>query len=234
MRDALADVGFVLLVREGGGNLAHGMETVRVYVGAVHFLFDLRQAARHTVRQQFHQDHRVVEMVEHDDVPIQDVEDVGGIVAGLRLVLDGDVFEVAHGIEAHVAVQATQVAVFPLDVEAVEECVDGLIGGEVFRKGPADTVPVRITGYRDAMFDGYAADGVDSDEGSGVLSAVVITGFHQGGLGIEVTEAHVHRNRRVQVGQSFPDGGGVIKSRHIPLPFACFSDRFRHLCHHAR
>ena len=232
--DSLADIGLVLLVREGGNGLPYGMEAVRIDIGAVHLLLNLRQAALFILSHQFHQHHRVVEMVEHDDVLVQDVEDVGGIVPGLGLVLDRDVLEIAHRVEGHVSVEAAHAAIFALDIEAVNELIDSHIRGVIGGQGLAEPGSVGISEGRDAVFDGDTADGRDADEGTGVLASVVVAGLHQGRLGIEVAQFHIDGNGRMEVGQALPGDRGVLKSCHIPSPFPCSSDRSRHPCRPGR
>ena len=65
-------------------------------------------------------------MVEHDDVSIENIIDVGGIVLRHRGILDGYILEVAHGIEAGESIEPTEVLSLTLNMERLDEVVDGL------------------------------------------------------------------------------------------------------------
>ena len=104
--DASADVGLVLLVGERRGRLADGVEAIRLHVRLVHRALQVSELAVAVVAVlgQGDERHRVVEVVEDDEVAVEDIVDVGGIVFCHRGVLDLDVLEVAHGVEGRVAV----------------------------------------------------------------------------------------------------------------------------------
>ena len=76
-----------------------------------------------------HRHHRqlVVEVVEYDDILIQDVQQVWGIVLLQRLVFHGDILEVAHSVERGIAVESANLLVLTLHLYAVYQCVDGLV-----------------------------------------------------------------------------------------------------------
>ena len=106
MLDAAADVGLVLLVGERRGRLADGVEAIRLHARLVDRALQVSELAVAVVAVlgQGDERHRVVEVVKDDEVAVEDIVDVGGIVFCHSGVLDLDVLEVAHGVEGRVTV----------------------------------------------------------------------------------------------------------------------------------
>ena len=118
--DALTDVGLVLFVGDGRTDFADGMEIKGARIVSVE---QPRQVVECPLGNgivavaEGDQGEAVVEMVEGDDVAEEDVEQVGGVVALHRLVLDGDVFEIPHRVERGIAVESAHAGMVALDVE---------------------------------------------------------------------------------------------------------------------
>ena len=156
----------------------------------------------------------VVEMVKGDDVLVEDVEHVGRIVLFLRDILDGDVLEVAYGIEGGVSVDPAILFPFPLHGETGQKIVKGMLRAVVVADGMRVVRAVRVSCRGSAMPQGDAGYRIQGDEGAAVVVAVVIGAFHQRALRIEVTHFQVGTDRRVKVAEDLSYGCGVAECVH--------------------
>ena len=128
MLDAPTNVLTVLVVCQRGSVIAHRMETILLIGTVVHIVLQLVKVIFLAISQQLDDSHFVLEVVEDDIVLIKNVEEVGGIVLCLCLVLHIDVLEIAHSVEGGVAKDAAITLVVALNVEVVQEIIDELSG----------------------------------------------------------------------------------------------------------
>ena len=59
----------------------------------------------------------VVEVVEHDDVPIENIVHIRGIVALHGLVPYGNILKIAHRIERCIAIKSTKLSALSLNLQ---------------------------------------------------------------------------------------------------------------------
>ena len=97
--DSLADIGLVLLVGQRAGGFAHRVEVIDAYICLLDAFFGFLQMVGFAVGQQLNDFHRVVEMVEDHHRFVQDVLQVGGVIALQGYVLDGDMLKIAYSVE---------------------------------------------------------------------------------------------------------------------------------------
>lgn len=209
MLDASADVFAVFVVGQRGGAVAHGTETVLLIGAAVHIVFQLVEVVLFAVLQEFDEGDFIFEMVEDDVVLVEDVEQVGGIVFGLRLVLHVDVLEVAHGVEGGVAIESAVGLVGSLDVETLEELVDEPCGVIAIADGTSLLLAIGELHHAHTVSHRHAADGVEADERTGVFAVVIVGAFHQRALRIGIAHSQINAHGCVEVAQNLL-GGGVI------------------------
>ena len=133
-------VGLMLIVGERRGGIANRVKLVRHGVGTVHHL---QEVGKMSVVAKCDESYLVVEMVEHYDVLIEDVEHVRCIVSLHGGVLDGNILKVANGIERGVAIQSAVLLVLPRDAEAGNEVVDGVIHAVVVGYRVSLLLPIR-------------------------------------------------------------------------------------------
>ena len=77
--------------------------------------------------QHFEQHHFVAEVVEDDEIAVEDIEHIGGIVLRHSAVFDRNLLEVTHSIERGVAVETAVIAVISLHAETAEEVTQGML-----------------------------------------------------------------------------------------------------------
>ena len=228
----------MLLVGDGRGDRTHGLEAVGRHASAAHGLHELVEAVALAGSQQLHEGHLVVVVVKDDDIFVEDVVHVGGVVVGLAVDCNIDVLKVAHGVERGVAIEAAILAALALDVEGGDEVGHGLLHGVGIGHGAGLNLAARHGEDGLPVAHGHAGQRVDAEKRAAVVVAVIVAALHEGALGIEVAQAHVHSHRRVEVGQKGARGCDVgvflFRSFHILLPFVCCSSRFPHLCRHGR
>ena len=97
--NAFSDIGLMFFVGERAGGFANGMEVVCREVVVADYPFQFVELIRFTVFDQFDEGERIVKVVEHHDIFVENVQQVGGIILFLRAVLDVNRFEIAYGIE---------------------------------------------------------------------------------------------------------------------------------------
>ena len=199
--DSFADVRLVLLVGQGAGGLAYGVETVRGIVAVVDGAFYFGNVARLFSASHFHQYHFALEIVENDDVLIQDVKDIGRIVLRLGAVFHFDRFEIAHGIERCVSVKPAISGILSRYVETRKEPVHHLLYAACI--GYLDFL-ARMVGIEQGSYPVAHADAgyrVQPDERAVVLRPVIVGTFHQGALRKQVAHLQVSAYRGMEVAQ---------------------------------
>ena len=181
---AATDVGLVLLVGEGRGDLAHGMEAIEGHIGTGQTEFQLVQCGTFSLGYEFMEVEDIVEMVELQDIAEEDVEHVGGIVEGLGLVLDINLLEIADGIERGEAPQGTavQLAGIALEGELLHELTDEGIAAVLGRNVTGGGTAVGIGTAALAMPYTHLCQGSDADEGMGILARMIVAGLHEDAL----------------------------------------------------
>ena len=217
--NAPADVGLVLFVGQGAGGFAHGVEVVGGEVVVADDAFQFVERVRFAVFGQFHQGHGVVEMVEGNDILVQDVEHVGGVVLCLCGILDVDVLEVAHGVERRVAVEAAVGFLLALHVETGEEVAEGVLRAVMVVDAMLRLGPVGEAHGGAAVPDGDAGHGRQGDEGAAVVVAVVVGTLHQRALRVEVAHLQVGAHGGVEVAENLPGGRVVMECFHLSVWF---------------
>ncbi len=112
---AAAYVRLVLLIGEGRGGFAHRVEMVRFHICLVHRLQQFVELSEVKSRDFFTfpleaqmKLHRVVEMVEDDDVLIHDVIDVRRIILLHGGILDRDILKISHRIEGGESIESAE------------------------------------------------------------------------------------------------------------------------------
>ena len=158
-------------------------------------------------------------MVEGDDILVQDVEHVGGVVLCLCGILDVDVLEVAHGVERRVAVEAAVGFLLALHVETGEEVAEGMLRAVTVVDGLLRLGPVGEAHGDVAVPDGDAGHGRQGDEGVAVVVAVVVGTLHQRALRVEVAHLQVGAHGGVEVAEYLPGGRVVMECFHLTVWF---------------
>ena len=156
-------------------------------------------------------------VVKDDDVPIEDIIHVWGIVLLLGLILHGDILEVAHGIERSIAIQSAVRRMFPFHLETIQEVVNDMMRTIVFIQLTTDHATIGEGADALAMTHGHRGHRVHPDERTTVVGIVVIGTLHQSALRIEVAQPHIHTHRRIEVAQ---DGSA----------FGCIMKTYIHIC----
>ena len=230
--DAAPDVGLVLLIGERRGGLTDRVEAVRFHICLVHCALQVGKlsVAVVAVLGQGDECHRVVEMVEDDEVAVEDIVDVGCIVLCHRGVLDLDVLEVAHGVEGRVAVEAAEVGTLAFDMEAMDEVVEVFDDGQLAGLALAGTRGGQLmflggaVGQRDdrlTMTDSDGGNRVDADKRPCVFRAVIVRALHQRTLRIDVAQPHVYGYGCIEVGENLICSRLKLKIFHILSPCLC-------------
>ena len=187
MGNALPHIGAQLLVGEGAHRRAASGESVGGIVAVVDGRLQRRQPARLAVGPKLHESQLAAEGVDDDDVAVEDVVDVRGVVTLLAALADGDALEVTDGVEGGVAIEAAHPAVIARDVEAVHEVAQGIghglgaVGQRVLLAGAVG----QCHGSRAAV-DGDARQRTERNKRTRVLARVIIRALHQHRLRIEV------------------------------------------------
>ena len=123
--DATTDVVAVLVVGQRRGHITFGMERVGRCNGVAADVAEAVEVVALTIGEEFDEGHRVVEVVEDDDIFIEDIEQVGCIVLRLCLILDGDLLEITDGVECGIAIETAERGSVAGDGETGEERLDG-------------------------------------------------------------------------------------------------------------
>ena len=210
-----ADVGAVFVVGQCGGHFSRWVETIRRKV-AVHYggLY-LVQAAGLTFGQHLDEHQFVSEVVEYDEVAVEDVECVGGIIPFLPAVLHGNAFEVADGVERRIAVEAAVAASFACDVEAGQKMVQGCRHPSFGFQTVLLPRTVGQAGHYCSMTDADGSDGTQADERAAVFTPVVVRAFHEGALWEKVTQFQVRAHWSVDVARQGAQLGSIMVSHKL-------------------
>ena len=156
-------------------------------------------------------------MVKYDDIPIEDIIHIGGIVLLLGLILHGDILEVSHRIERSIAIQSAVRRMLPFHLEAIQEVVNDMMRTIVFIQLTTDHATIGEGADTLTMTHGHGGHRVHPDERTTVVGIVVIGTLHQSALRIEVAQPHIHTHRRIEVAQ---DGSA----------FGCIMKTYIHIC----
>ena len=69
------------------------------------------------------------------------------------------------------------------------------------------------------MSDAYARYGIDTDERTAVVIAVIVGALHERALRMKVTQPHVYSNGSIEVGKDSPTACSILEQfriLHIP------------------
>ena len=185
---ATAYVLTVLIVCQRTCRLACRTEGVCGIVTVVDSSQDSADIALTVVADHLQEHHLVAEIVEDDEVAIHDVQEVGGVVLGVTALTDIDALGISHGVERGVAIDTAVFGVFALNLEALEESIDGLLQVCGIRNRTALGSAVGEDGCLHATVYCYAGNRVKTYERTAVLIAMVVAALHQGTLRKEVAD----------------------------------------------
>ena len=117
----------------------------------------------------------------------------------MRLVLHGDVLEVADRVERRVAIQTAVAHIVALDAETAEEFADESSGVIVLVDFVMLLCAVGEAAETYAVLDADTCDGVERDERFRVLAAVIVATLHECALWISVAHLQVSADGRNEV-----------------------------------
>ena len=235
MGNALADIGLVLLVCQRTGGVARRPKGVGGVVPVQYRLLHFVNVARLVVALQFYQHHLTLEVVEHNQVLVEDVENLRRIVLRVAAVFHRNMFEIADGIERGVAVHSSVAGIFSFHLKLSQEILESIFHLELGSERTFFTAFVRKDRGHDSVVHGETGNGVQSDKRAVVFHSVVIGTFQQNTLRKQVAHLQVRAHGRMQVaGQRFV-AGGISKCLHF-FSFKkfqgcfCISDKCQCLC----
>ena len=214
MGNSLADIRLVFFVGQGTGGFAYGTEGIRGIVAVVDRLFDFLDVARFSVSLKFHKYHLAFEIIEHDQILVEDVEDFGRIVLRVAAVFHRNLFKVADSIECRVSVDTAVTGVFAFHAEAPEEFPEGIFHPEFCTQGFLFAAFVGKHGGYGSVIDREACNGVQTDERTVVFHSVVVGTFQQDALRKQVAHLQVRADGSVQVAGQYLVAGGISKCFH--------------------
>ena len=119
--NALADIGLVLLVGQRTGGVARRPKGVGGVVSVQYRFLHFVNVARLVVALQLHQHHLALEVVEHNQVLVENVENLRRIVLRVAAVFHRNLFEIADGIERGVAVHSSVAGIFSFHLKLSQE-----------------------------------------------------------------------------------------------------------------
>ena len=236
MTDTLADILLMLLVRQGRSGIAYRVEIIGIDVRAVH---GAQQVVEDMTRRgacltEGDERYLTVMMVKDDDIPIEDITHVRGIVLLHGLILHGNILEVAHGIERRIAIESAERSILAFHLEVIEEVVDDMMRTIVVIELTAHHTTIWEGADALTMTDGHGGDGVDTDERTTVVGIVVIGALHQGTLRIEVAQPHIYTYRRIEVTENRSAFGDIMETYILIHKIDMHSNRFQYPCRHDR
>ena len=174
------------------------MEIVSLHTGLVHGLqYSIDVIC---VAQRYNSEH-IVMMIENNHRFVQYIQNVGGIVLSLCLVLHGDILEVTNGIERGVTKQTAHGSIVALNLDVINQRMDGLIGTIVLVYLVLHCAAVRVTNRSYTMCDSHTGNGINTDKASRVGCIMIIGALHQRTLRIQVAQSHIYSHWRVHIGQ---------------------------------
>ena len=224
--NALADIGLVLLVGQRTGGVARRLKCVGGVVAVQYRLFHFINVARLVVALQLHQHHLALEVVEHNQVLVENVENLRRIVLRVAAVFHRNLFEIADGIERGVAVHSSVAGIFSFHLKLSQEILESIFHLELGSERTFFTAFVRKDRSHDSVVYGETGNGVQSDKRAVVFHSVIIGTFQQNALRKQVAHFQVRAHRRMQVaGQRFVVGG-ISKFLHGFFSFKNFQGCF--------
>ena len=215
MSDAPAYVCFVLFVGQRTGDGTCGAKLIGGVVAVFNRFLHLLDMVGFVFVLHLHQGHFACEVVEYDQVFIEDVEHVRRIVLAVFAVFDGDVLEIADGVERGISVKSAVSCVFSFYLEAREELADGVFGSERFGEIQFFPRSVGVDHYGFPVAHRHACYRVESDERPVVFRSVVVGAFHQGTLRKQVAQFQLSGYRRMQVAENQFVFCMVVKCFHV-------------------
>ena len=123
----------MLLISKRRSRISHRMEVVWFHICLVDSLQEPVQfslTSRTFCITQRNQFHRIVVMIENDDVLIHDIIDIRRIIFFHRRILYRDILKVAYGIESGETIESTEVLALSLHMERLDKVIDCLGDGE--------------------------------------------------------------------------------------------------------
>ena len=222
--DTFAYVGLMLLVGERAGARADGVEGEGRAVGAVEQGLDAVQAVGLAVLQELGDVHGVSEVIEDDNILVQDVENVGSVVALSGFLRHRYVLEIFDCVKGGIAVEPAVSSIVSCDVILGEEVLEGLLYGVLVGDVVLCGLAVGILHEDFAVIDSDAGERVKAYVGMPIGLALVVAALHQKTLGIEIADFHVGVDGSVSVGEdgALGDvdvvyGGGLKKTNSAML-----------------
>ena len=176
MFNSLANVFFMLFVGERAGCFANMMKFVFCHKRFLNRLFNRFNVRLFAVGSKFADAHRVIEMIERDDILIKNVNHIGSIVLHLCLVFYGNVFQVTNGIERRVAEQSQIFVV--VYIEFVQKFIDNIRRKIVCIDWMLVQTAVGIDAFTQTVLYGNVGDWANADIRAAVFRTVVIGTFH--------------------------------------------------------
>ncbi len=162
--NALADIGLVLLVGQRTGGVARRPKGVGGVVAIQYRLLHFVNVARLVVALQLHQHHLALEVVEHNQVLVENVENLRRIVLRVAAVFHRDLFEIADGIERGVAVHSSVAGIFSFHLKLSQEILKSIFHLEIGSERTLFTAFVRKDRGHDSVVHGETGNGVQSDK----------------------------------------------------------------------
>ena len=104
-----------------------------------------------------------------------------------------------------------------LYVDGVNECVDGFVRAVFCIYVVLLGMSVGEGDGRLSMTDGDTSYRVDADKRAGVVGVVVVGALHQGTLGVDVAESHIHTYWGIEIRKDGLRCCGIMKSTHSRL-----------------
>ena len=181
MLDALSYILLMLLIRKRRSRVSYRMEVVWFHIRLVDSLQERIQfclTSRTFCITQRNQFHRIVVMIENDDVLIHDIIDIRRIILLHRRILYRDILKVAYGIESGETIESTEVLALSLHMESLDKVIDCLGDGEFALLSLSLTegreflffhLSIGISGCHDTMSHSDACHRMYADEGTRVL-----------------------------------------------------------------
>ena len=171
----------MLLISKRRSRISHRMEVVWFHICLVDSLQERIQfslTSRTFCITQRNQFHRIVVMIENDDVLIHDIIDIRRIILFHRRILYRDILKVAYGIESGETIESTEVLALSLHMERLDKVIDCLGDGEFTLLTLSLTegreflffhLSIGISDCHDTMSHSDACHRMYADEGTRVL-----------------------------------------------------------------
>lgn len=95
------------------------------------------------VVHQLEQTKLTAEVVEYEDVFVECIADVRGIILGFMAILDGNVLKIANSVEGGIAIEAAVLLIFTFYLEQLDELVESISDGVVIVNGMLPACAIR-------------------------------------------------------------------------------------------